>query len=313
MAEEKETNYTQGYSKATVASHASRTVDSDAGFLKPYIEPSDRILDVGCGPGTITVGFNALVDGAEGGCVTAVDISDEILAQARETAAAASAAANTNEAGGSSTGGNTNNTAIDFRKADILKGLPFPNATFTVVYASQLFPHLARPVQRCRALAEMCRVLKPGGILATRDAAELHFYPRRHDLDRLWAGNMARALQYDGGGGNEEACFPGGDMPALFRSVGFGRRDGRISGGGPRSNKLVVGAGTTVHSGPETRKWFAESLMGRLQPGDAFRESWSSVGITDEELAQTCEALGRWAEDEGGWYVAVQAEILAWK
>lgn len=307
MAEKQETNYTQGYSKATVASHASRTLNSDAGFLKPYIEPSDRILDVGCGPGTITVGFNALVDGAEGGCVTGVDISDEILAQARETAA--NAATTMDEAGTSSS--NNNNTAIEFLKADVLKGLPFPDDTFTVVYASQLFPHLATPAQRYKALAEMRRVLKPGGILATRDAAELHFYPRHHDLDRLWAGRMVRALrqQSESDGDADKACFPGGDMPALFQSVGFGRSIRTNNGG----FSLKIGAGTTVHSGPETRKWFAQSLADRLRPGDTFRESWGNVGITDEEVAETCGALGRWAEDEGAWYVAVQAEILGWK
>ncbi|KAK8140141.1 S-adenosyl-L-methionine-dependent methyltransferase [Apiospora sp. TS-2023a] len=309
MAGKQATNYTQGYSKAAVATHASRTVDSDAGFLKPYIEPSDRILDVGCGPGTITVGFAALIDGAEGGRVTGVDISDEILAQARETTVAAAAA--TKEAGD----GNNNKTAIEFRKADILNGLPFADNTFTIVYASQLFPHLPTPAQRFTALTEMRRVLKPGGILATRDAAKLHFYPRHHDLDRLWAERMARALRarsgFDGDedGDEDEVCLPGGDMPALFRPVGFGR-ESRISGG---SSKLLVGAGTTVHSGPETRQWFAKSLMDRLRPGDPFRESWSNVGITDEEVAQTYGALGRWAQDEGAWYVAVQAEILRWK
>ncbi|KAK7923492.1 S-adenosyl-L-methionine-dependent methyltransferase [Apiospora marii] len=299
MAEKQESNYTQGYSEATVASHASRTVDSDAAFLKPYIKPTDRILDVGCGPGTITVGFHALVDGAAGGGVTGVDISDEILAQARETAAANMDTAATPD---------NNNTAIEFLKADVLKGLPFPDDAFTVVYASQLFPHLATPALRYRALAEMRRVLRPGGVLATRDAAELHFYPRHYDLDRLWAGRMVRALRQGGGesdvdrdGENEAACFPGGDMPALFQSVGFG------------GSSLVVGAGTTVHSGPEMRRWFAGTLRDRLRPGDAFRESWANAGITDREVEETCGALGRWAEDEGGWYVAVQAEILGWK
>ncbi|KAK7968924.1 ubiE/COQ5 methyltransferase [Apiospora saccharicola] len=171
---------------------------------------------------------------------------------------------------------------------------------------------------RSTALSEMRRVLKPGGILATRDAAELHFYPRHHDLDRLWAERMACALRRRARSGlndcdedKKEACrLPGGEMPALFRSVGFGCGGSRISGG---NSKLLVGAGTTVHSGPETRQWLAKSLVDRLHPGDPFRESWRNVGITDEEVVQTHGALGRWAEDEGAWYVAVQAEILGWK
>ncbi|KAK8050777.1 hypothetical protein PG994_012507 [Apiospora phragmitis] len=295
MPEDQETNYTQGYSKSTVASHASRTVDSDAAFLKPYIKPSDIILDIGCGPGTITVGFAALVDAAQGGSVTGVDISDEILAQARETAADAAASSSSNT---------TTTTTIQFQKADVLVGLPFADESFSVLYASQLFPHLATPEQRAKALAEMRRVLKPGGVLATRDAAELHFYPRRYGLDRLWAGNMVRALRPREQ--KVDACFPGGDMPALFRSAGFG------SVGPDSAGKLIVGAGTTVYSDRETRKWFAEALLGRLQAGDAFRESWRRVGITDE-VGETCRALEQWAMDEDAWYVAVQAEILGWK
>ena len=68
MAEK--TNYTQGYSKATLTSHTSRTVESDASFLIPYIKPTDTILDVGCGPGTITIGLAAL---AHKGSVTGID------------------------------------------------------------------------------------------------------------------------------------------------------------------------------------------------------------------------------------------------
>ena len=54
-------NYTQGYSDAVVSSHQSRTVYSDAAFLLSHVKPTDRILDVGCGPGTITIGFAKLV------------------------------------------------------------------------------------------------------------------------------------------------------------------------------------------------------------------------------------------------------------
>jgi ubiquinone/menaquinone biosynthesis C-methylase UbiE len=40
-----------------------------------------------------------------------------------------------------------------------------------------------------RTLAELLRVLKPGGILATRDGVGQHFYPRSLDLDLPWVRN----------------------------------------------------------------------------------------------------------------------------
>ena len=271
MAEVKETNYTQGYSKATLASHASRTVDSDASFLIPHIKPTDKILDVGCGPGSITTGIAALVPQ---GSVTGVDISEEVLNQARASHTA---------------------TNMTFQKGDLLAGLPFPDDTFDVVFSSQLFPHLATLEMRQRALGEMRRIVKKGGILATRDAAELHCYPVNHKLDQLWTGNMIKALR----DGTDDARWPGGDMPALFRQVGF--------------EKIKIGAGTTVHADEEVRRWFADAGLGKLKDGDTFRESWRGVGITDEEVERTREALKAWAADEDAWYAALQAEILGWK
>ncbi|KAH8881336.1 S-adenosyl-L-methionine-dependent methyltransferase [Thozetella sp. PMI_491] len=282
MAEE-QTNYTQGYSEATVSSHASRTIETDAAFLRQHIKPTDHILDVGCGPGTITVGFGHLV---RQGSVTGIDISDFILRQAREAV----------DKIGS---GESARLPIDFVQADLLAGLPFPDAKFDVVFSSQLFPHLATAETRLRALTEMRRVLKPGGILATRDAAELHFYPRSYGLDRLWTGNMARTLRR----GESDQSFPGGGMPALYRQAGFGSA----------SSKLEVGAGTTVFSGGEARRWYAARNLGRLQPQDPYRASWLQAGVSEGEITETIEALQRWAEDEDAWYVALQAEVLGWK
>ncbi|KAK7705894.1 hypothetical protein SLS64_007846 [Diaporthe eres] len=286
MASE-ETNYTQGYSKATLSSHASRTIESDASFLIPHLRATDHILDVGCGPGTITVGFGAI---ATEGSVIGVDISEQVLEQAREIVSKLRV--------------KSQHTAhslppITFQKADLLAGLPFPDDTFDVVFNSQLFPHLPTHDMRFRALSEMRRVLKPGGIMASRDAAELHFYPRSYDLDRVWAGNLAKGY----GRGKPGACFPGGDMPALFREVGFDAAAGKIK----------VGAGTTVHAGKKARDWYVAASLGKLQPGDTFREGWDRVGITDEEVKEAREALEKWGKDDDAWYVALQAEMLGWK
>lgn len=286
MASE-ETNYTQGYSKATLSSHASRTIESDASFLIPHLRATDHILDVGCGPGTITAGFGAI---ATAGSVIGVDISEQVLEHAREMVSTERTKSQDTE---------HPLPPITFQRADLLAGLPFPDDTFDVVFNSQLFPHLPTHDMRVRALSEMRRVLKPGGIMASRDAAELHFYPRAYDLDRVWVGNLARGY----GHGRTGAHFPGGDMPALFREVGFDAAAGRVK----------AGAGTTVHAGREARDWYVAASLGKLQPGDAFREGWDRVGITDEEVEEAREALGRWGRDDDAWYVALQAEILGWK
>ncbi len=273
------TNYTQGYSNCTVATHQSRTAQSDAGFLLPHIKKTDRILDVGCGPGTITTGLARLA-----ASVVGIDISDDVLRRARDLAA---------EVGVPTEGPGS----VVFEAGDVVSGLSYADDTFDVVFCSQLFPHLPPPDLPRRPLAEMRRVLKPGCILATRDADDLHFYPRRLDMDRLWVRNLCRGLRH----GAADADLPGANMPALFRAVGFDEA------------RIRVGAGTTVYSGPEARRWFARRHVGQLQPGDPFRQSWLDAGISEDEIGDTLRAVREWGDTDDAWYAALQCEMLAWK
>lgn len=101
------------------------------------------ILDIGCGPGTITADLASYV---HDGRITGLDSAD-ILEKARAHAA---------EKGVQN---------IDFVTGDI-HALPYPDAAFDVTYAHQVLQHIADPVQ---ALREMRRVTRPGGLVAVRD------------------------------------------------------------------------------------------------------------------------------------------------
>lgn len=269
-----QTNYTQGYSSSTISSHASRTVDTDAAFLLPFIKSTDKILDVGCGPGTITVGFCGHV---LQGTVTGIDISHSVLGEARKCVSTDLKA------------------RLSFQCEDVLAGLSFADDSFDIVYASQLFPHLPPPDLPYKALKEMRRVLKPGGILATRDAAAQHFFPKHLELENLFTQNMLRGIGV--------SDWPGPEMPALYRRVGFNTDGG----------KVIVGAGTTCHSSTEARRWWADGLTGRLKEGDRFRDSWISAGITEGEIEKCLQRLDEWADTQDAWYSVMQAEIVAWK
>lgn len=167
--------YTHGHHESVLRSHRQRTAENSAGYLLPHLRSGMSVLDVGCGPGTITVDLAARVSPAQ---VTAVDLTPAALDVAREEAQA------------------RNVSNISFAIADT-QALEFADDTFDVVHAHQVLQHLADPVQ---ALREMRRVCVPGGIVAARDAdyAGFIWYPQLAALDR-WRDLYEQAARANGG------------------------------------------------------------------------------------------------------------------
>ncbi|KAL1895897.1 hypothetical protein Sste5346_004994 [Sporothrix stenoceras] len=288
-----EFKYTHGYTEHTLSTHLRRRADADAGFLVPYIKATDYVLDVGCGPGTITTGF---LKYASEGAVVGVDIASEVLVKAREVATDNNIPLHPDDG----TVGKPGDRTVAFLQADVLKGLPFPDNTFDVVYCSQVLGHLPPPDLPVQALVEMRRVLKPGGVLGSRDGCDQHFYPRGLAIDRLWVPFQRRVLLQNAPKGCDNS---GAVTPALFRAAGFD------SDGG----KVIVGAGARVFSGREQRSRLAWRAKGQLAPGGQFYQNWLEAGISEDEIAETVRAAEEWAETEDAWLLSAEAETLGWK
>src|SRR5919202_4099868 len=79
-----EATYTHGHHSAVLRSHRSRTAENSAAYLIPRLRPGLDLLDVGCGPGTITADLAALV---APGRVVAIDTAAGVLEGARRVAA----------------------------------------------------------------------------------------------------------------------------------------------------------------------------------------------------------------------------------
>lgn len=168
--------YTHGHQESVLRSHRSRTAADSAAYLLPALRPGQTLLDVGCGPGTITADLAELVGPT--GRVVAVDSSAEVLEQAAAHVA----------------GRGLDN--VVFEVADV-HDLRFADGEFDVVHAHQVLQHVADPVA---ALREMRRVTAPGGTVAARDAdyAAMTWYPRPPALDE-WAALYQRVSRANGG------------------------------------------------------------------------------------------------------------------
>lgn len=151
------TRYTHGHQEPVLRAHKARTVENSAGYLLPHLRPDMTLLDVGCGPGTITADLAARVASVRG-----IDPSVSVIAEA-------SAAF----------------PHVDFQVADLFD----VDGHWDVVHAHQVLQHLADPVAALRKMASL------GSLVAARDADYTWFQwsPDSPALDRWRAVYLAVA------------------------------------------------------------------------------------------------------------------------
>jgi ubiquinone/menaquinone biosynthesis C-methylase UbiE len=143
------------------------------------LQPGEQVLDVGCGTGTLAMEVARRMGRA--GRVAGVDPGTEQIARARAKAA-------------------RRNIPVEFQ-VGIIEQLPFPNQTFDVVFSTLMMHHLPKSLKR-QGLAEIARVLKPGGRLIIAD------FTRKQD-------RQGRAARFHAGGSSIQ------DLVALVSDAGF--------------------------------------------------------------------------------------------
>ena len=257
--------YTHGHHESVLRSHRWRTSENSAGYLLPHLEPDMRILDVGCGPGTITAGLAGYVPR---GHVTGIDAVPGIVEQARDL---------TRDHGN-----------LEFTTGDVY-ALDYPDDTFGVVHAHQGLQHLGDPV---RALREMRRVTKPGGLVAARDGdyGAMVWYPVLPFLDDWLAlyRKVARA-----NGGEPDA---GRRMHAWAREAGL--------------DDVTVSTSTWTYVTPEERAWWGGLWADRTVKSSYAANATGGGHATQEELEHIADGWRTWAADPDGWFVVINGEIL---
>jgi SAM-dependent methyltransferase len=273
--------YTHGHHESVLRSHRWRTAENSAAYLLPHLRPGLSLLDVGCGPGTITVDLAARVAGdARGagpgqrtpapGRVVALEVSADALELARAYAA---------ERG---------QDTIDFVVADV-NALDLPDGAFDVVHAHQVLQHLADPV---RALSEMRRVCRPGGVVAARDGdyAGFTWYPRLPELDE-WLLLVRRAVRANGG--EPDA---GRRLLSWARAAGF--------------SEVTASASTWCFADPTDRQWWGGMWADRVVHSDLARQLVDGGRATPDDLGRIARAWRDWAASDDGWFAALNGEVI---
>jgi SAM-dependent methyltransferase len=184
----------RGVTPELARDYGTRTAYQQAAFVLPHLRPGISLLDIGCGPGTITLG---LAETVAPGYVIGIDYDAAHVEEAKALAEER---------------GMTNMT---FQLANALS-LPFGDSKFDAVFENNVFVHLSQ--NAVQAAREAYRVLKPRGFFAARDAdvdsvVWGHFDESLKQLDKLFAA-WHRSRGSD--------ISLGKRLPAILREAGFG-------------------------------------------------------------------------------------------
>jgi len=262
--------YLPGHDDWALAFQVWRTAANSAAYLIPHVKPNMHILDVGCGPGTITIDFARLVSE---GKVIGIDTSQDVLEKAQDTAK----------------GHQIKN--IEFQAGDVL-ALKFPDNTFDVVHAHQVLQYVADPVL---ALSEMRRVAKPGGVVAVREGDYLGsiIYPESPEIGYFWRDLYPRLMLTTGG---EPAAAR--KLQSWARKAGF------------EKSRIKFTSSTWCFNTTEDITWWGNSWAElTLTPALIKAAEDSGLG-TRKELEGVFQAWKDWIKEEDAWFNAVHAEII---
>jgi ubiquinone/menaquinone biosynthesis C-methylase UbiE len=267
-----EQEYIFGYdSDMTLKFHTSRTAETHAFWFLPYLKPGMTLLDCGCGSGSITVGLAKVVEPAQ---VAGIDISEAEIERARKRAAEA------------------NISNIRFETGDLYQ-LTFADDSFDALFSHNVLEHIPEP---SKALQEMHRVLKPGGIIGVRDIDYGGFLTAPDD-DGIFEHHFKVGRAYwEKTGGHPQI---GRILGRLFCEAGF--------------VDVNMSASYQVFSDPESRKLWAQQVKSNFSDPKIMNGFIKSGLINDMEADAIIKAWPDWAELPGAIHARSHCEAIGRK
>lgn len=243
-------------------------------FLLPHLRPGQRLLDVGCGVGSITLDLAARVAPGE---VVGVDQDDHQLSLAR---AAATERGLTN---------------ARFQVGSVYD-LPFADGSFDVALAHTLLFHLS---DQLRALKELRRVLAPGGLVAVADDhyGTWVFSPEGSAVQRIITQLVSSITVASGGN-----PYYSHNLRHLLLEAGFARTEGLAIAsehyGALTETRRLAGLLARVTRNPEMRALFLAQGLVSEDELEALRTETLAWGERPDAFAAVmyCVGLG-WVDE----------------
>jgi SAM-dependent methyltransferase len=178
---------------------------------------------------------------------------------------------------------------VRFEEANVYE-LPFPDASFDVVFSNSLTSHLREPA---RALAEMRRVLKPGGVAAVVDNdPDTYIVSPPSSAMRVFIDLFVRVQRYNGGN-----RLLSRDLRAALLQAGFARTEAYTAGesfGTLEQTRLAAAAFAAAMSSE-----FAQTVLS---------QGWANQA----ELAALPAALHDWGERPDAFVAILKCGALGW-
>jgi ubiquinone/menaquinone biosynthesis C-methylase UbiE len=246
-----------------------RTLASCAPFLLPHLRQGLRVLDCGCGAGSMTL---ELAERVTPGEVVGLDSEPRVLEQARELAA---------------TRGLGN---VQFDQGDVYT-LPYPDASFDALFSHALLSHLREPG---RALAEMRRVLRPGGIAAVveNDPATFVVSPSGSAMERF-VNLSVRRQRYNGG-----LQLASRHLRGALLETGFAVTEAH--------------AGAEAWGTPERVRAVAEAFAANMRSAEFVGSMLDQGWATQSELDELNSGLLAWGERPDAFLAVLKCGALGW-
>lgn len=264
--------YTQGHTAPVTSHHSWRTVDNSASFVIPYLKPNTTLLDVGCGPASITLDFASRLSQ---GHVYGIDLGELVIKKAKELAEARK----------------VNN--VTFIAGDVfdLKACGLDQLKFDIIHANQTLLHIP---DRIGALQAMRAALKPGGVIAIRDA-DFDTFLHSPCFPELCRTIHIMATSLDAAGAHPNGAR---ELVSVAMAAGFPR------------DKVKVSLSNWLYSIPEERHMWADSMTGRLLHTELRQRAIDLCGATEKELDDIAKAWNQWAECDDAIWMFTHVEIV---